>query len=813
MRSLHPLAFGLVAFASPALALAQASLPAEARQPAGSAEVEDVDTTVEELVVTASGRPRGAVIGDITPEVQFDAREIRALGVSTIEELLEVLAPQITSGRGRGGGAPVVLLNGQRISGFREIRGLPPEAIIRVDILPEEVALKYGYRADQRVVNIVLRERFRAVTAEVEGGAPTQGGRASSELDLSALRIRDGGRWNVEAEHERSSSILERERDISRPEDAVADERPYRTLSPDSEALSLNAVLNRVLFEDVSATMNLGFDQTETESLLGLFDGRSDGPAVQRESRTRSGQANVGLNGDVGADWRWTFTGGYGQTRTRTLTDREGFLYAARDEASSTEHTLNAALVLNGSPLELPAGELGTTFRLGADSQRFDSRSSTQFGVSEAELSRDRVSAQGNVDAPLTRRRDGAPAGVGDVTLNVNAEVEQYSDFGLLRVLGGGVNWSPVEPLDLIASITDEDGAPTVQQLGDPVTTTPGALVFDFSTGRTVEVLRVDGGNPDLIADNRRVLKLGLTLKPWEERDLALTANWIRTRINDPISSFPSLTPEIEAAFPERFERNAAGDLIRIDARPVNYARSDTEELRWGFNYSRRLGPAGPGERGPAPGPPPGGPPPGAGPGRGFGGPGGRFGGGRPGEGRLQLAMYHTWNLRNEILIRDGVPPLDLLNGSATGSRGGEPEHELELQAGLFKGGLGARLEANWRSGTFIRGDESGRPDAVGDLRFSDQTTVDLRLFADFGQRRSLVQRYPWLRGSRLSLSVDNVFDERLDVRDASGVTPRGYEADLLDPEGRTFRISFRKLFLPPGLRADQQRRGERSGG
>ena len=62
------------------------------------------------------------------------------------------------------------MLNGQRISGFRELRDIPTEAIERPN-LSEEVALKYGYRADQSVVNFVLRERFRS-TCRAEGAAP-----------------------------------------------------------------------------------------------------------------------------------------------------------------------------------------------------------------------------------------------------------------------------------------------------------------------------------------------------------------------------------------------------------------------------------------------------------------------------------------------------------------------------------------------------------------------------------------------------------------------------------------------------------------
>ena len=83
----------------------------------------------------------------------------------------------------------MLLLNGQRISGFRELRDIPTEAISRVEILPEEVALKYGYRADQKVVNIVLRPRFRSTAVQVGAKAATEGGYAGASGDVTRLMI------------------------------------------------------------------------------------------------------------------------------------------------------------------------------------------------------------------------------------------------------------------------------------------------------------------------------------------------------------------------------------------------------------------------------------------------------------------------------------------------------------------------------------------------------------------------------------------------------------------------------------------------
>ena len=84
-----------------------------------------------------------------------------------------------------------------------------------------------------------------------------------------------------------------------------------------------------------------------------------------------------------------------------------------------------------------------------------------------------------------------------------------------------------------------------------------------------------------------------------------------------------------------------------------------------------------------------------------------------------------------------------------------------------------------------------------GGLRFSDLTTVDVRLFADLGARPE-ARRNPWMRGARISLAVDNLFDAQVNVRDPAGVVPINFQPDLLDPLGRTVRLSLRKVFLPP---------------
>ena len=162
-----------------------------------------------------------------------------------------------------------------------------------------------------------------------------------------------------------------------------------------------------------------------------------------------------------------------------------------------------------------------------------------------------------------------------------------------LAVLAVGLSavWCGGIPVRLLASVSRTDQAPSLEQLGAPVTATPGVRVFDLARGETAEVTRTTGGASGLDAGQRDMLKLGLTYKPFEKTDLRFQANYVATRTTDAVVEFPSASTQVEAAFPDRFVRDADGRLVRIDARPVNFARQTREELRWGVTYSRRLGP------------------------------------------------------------------------------------------------------------------------------------------------------------------------------------------------------------------------------
>jgi len=871
----------------PVLAQQQAMMEARAVPPAA----EEIET-----IIVTSARPRGSAKGDIIPETTFTSGDIQSFGVSSINELIGELTPQTDSGQGRGGESPVFLLSGQRISGFSEIRNIPTEAIQRVEILPEEVGLKYGYRPNQKVVNFVLQDRFNAFIGELDAALPTEGGQFSSEIESSYFSVADGRRLNVSLNYERSTALSENERAIlaqppRRPYDVlgnvgsatqdaeidpalsailgypatvvgvpssatsgrpslldfapgtvnVSDVGRYRTLLPATDALTLNTVLSSGVFGNVSASLNASIAYSESDSAqglgtaqLGLPSGSLYSPfgtdtriyrylpefgALGQRNRDVTGHLGLTLNGALDG-WQWTFTGNFDHANSRTSTDRGFDLSAVQAQLEALDPRLNpfaplafdqitgrlvdfarsnstvgdGELVLTGPLLSLPAGTATATITVGGTTQDFRSRSVRTGVVAIADLARDQAGGQISIDLPIASARRDVLSPLGELSVNFNLGHDQLSQIGGLQTLGAGFTWTPIAPLRVITSWIEEEGAPTVQQLGNPLITTTGIRVFDYVQGETVDITRIAGGNPVLIADKRRVLKFGARLKPFTNTDLTLIANYTNSSVRNPIMSFPTASAVMEAAFPSRFTRDAAGRLLQIDSRPINFEREGKEQMRWGINFSKQLQsprpttdrdvqrsgnsqPAGqdtpggvtqPGRRGMVRGRP--------------GGPGGGT--------RLQLALYHTIHFRDEILTYAGGPALDLLNGDVVGSAGGQSRHQLRVQAGLMRRGLGVRLSGNWQSATTVNAGVGGRS-----LQFSDLATLNLRLFANLGQQQNVVRKWSFLSGTRLSFSVTNLFNSRLRVTDTNGDTPVSYQPGYLDPLGRSVQLGIRKLF------------------
>jgi hypothetical protein len=845
--------------------------------------------TVSELVV--QGAPKvepGAAVGDIKPDLQLQPADVQAYGVSTITELLDELAPEIGSNSGRGGEGPAILVNGRRISGINEIRNLPTEAILRVDILPEEAALKYGFSPNQRVVNIVLKDHVDVELADLQGGASTEGGGASGQAEGGITRILGERRLNIDLKYNPQAALTEAQRGITAltigPSLDLAgnpvDQRPYRTLQPESQKVSLNAVLTQPIFAGISATINGTFEDTTTDARRGLpsvdLTDASGAPiarlapgfgALNQTADTWTGHLGFSLNRDV-SQWRLALTGNYDHADATNDNDTgldATALQAAiaagavnpagpypaglltrrpQDTSHSRSDTGNVQFVASGPVWTLPAGQVRTSLRIGATASDFSSESQRSGLIQSATFSQGGGNAQASIDVPLTSAKNKVLPMFGEVTANAHAGAQTVSGFGTLQTYGYGLHWQPVTGLSILVNRLHDEAAPSQQQTSAQLLLTPNTRIFDFATGQTVDVIQVSGGNPALTKDGRDRTSIRVTFQPFQDKQLIFRADYNQIHYKNPITTFPAASAAIEAAFPDRFIRDAEGELTEVDYRPVNFASQDVSTLKWGFDYSRPIGPASappprnqvfqalrragvagqlgrrpggpqpeagapppdgaaPGPPDAANGPPAGGPPlgavagggPGGGPGGGGGFGGGRGGGGRGGggaqDGRLRISLFHTIYLADRFLVRPGGPVIDFLDGASVNGAGGQTRHEVQAQINIAERGYGAELNADWKSGSTVK----GAAGSTGDLDFSGLTKVNGRVFADLNQRKTLIEQHPMLKGVRISFAVANIFDQRVKVRDALGVTPLNFQPAYLDPLGRTWKIELRKLF------------------
>jgi outer membrane receptor protein involved in Fe transport len=137
-----------------------------------------------------------------------------------MDELLRAIRPLTQSA---GGGQPIFLLNGQRTSGYQDISALPPEAIDKVEVLPEPAALKFGYPPTRRVLNFITKRNFQQIEAKATVGTTTRGGSNSANANFNITRLRNDGRFTLAVESRHTSSLLQSERHLLPDPDVLFD--------------------------------------------------------------------------------------------------------------------------------------------------------------------------------------------------------------------------------------------------------------------------------------------------------------------------------------------------------------------------------------------------------------------------------------------------------------------------------------------------------------------------------------------------------------------------------------------------------------
>ena len=785
-----------------AMVLACVAAPAGAQTGGGTSGAAPAAEEQDDVIVAAP-RPPGSAIGTAEPIAVLDQQALRSLGATSLTELLRRLKPLTT---GSGGGDPVVLVNGRRIGGFAQIQALPYEAIERSEILPEEDAARFGFPPTVRVLNLITKKHFRATVAQQTAGTTTEGGGASQQAELTASRIESERRATLQVSHYRRRPIRQDQRDIApdlvplRTDDrspAFADVASGRYLLPLTDTIKVDGTFAQPIGPKTDASLNLSMEATRNRRRNGLAPLIGDDPALPTDlptdlptylpgSALRQHDSALTLRGNgelhgAAGRWTWDATGGYERVRGAVVSGQavalvdDAVARALVTRGHSLTGTASAKLTASGPLVRLPAGEVLVT--TSADLSR--STSSGDVGVDAPlppslpvpALRRTTAGASVSAVLPIAAASEGVLSALGRLNANAMVGVSRVSAFGRLNSLNYGLNWQPAPVIEFSASVNLAQTAPAITSLTGAVVAVPNIPVFDYATGDSVTVAALYGGNPALPPEQRRIATVGVAVRPFPKRQVELRADYLDTRVTDLTVMPVSGTRAFEGAFPGRFLRDADGRLVQLDLRAASVAREDERRLRFTLNLWTELGapppapPLPPPEK-PDPAAPPAPPP-------------------KP-RPSIYIMGNTTFRLSDRLTLLPGQPALDLLDGATLDGNGGRARWEVDGNVGANYGPASIGVYGRLQGPTRVRGDLP-----AADLRFSGLGSLMLYGFLD---AEPIVSR-PWARKLSLQFTVDNLFNDRIDVRDRTGATPRRFQRGLIDPSGRSIRMGVRKLF------------------
>lgn len=837
---------------TPALAIVAAgmSFQGAAAQPAQSAAKARPQSDEADIVVV--GERRSAVT-DLAPVATLNSDTIGATGATSMDELLRVIKPL---GESADGEDPIFLLNGQRISGYQEIKDLPPEAIEKVEVLPEPAALKFGYPPTRRLLNFITKRSFRQVELRGAVGTTTDPGSTTANANVNLTRLHKDSRLTVALESRHTSSLLQSERHVAPDPDVLFDAignvtasdageidpalsraagevvtvapvptaendrsdlqayagganqprlfdlGPYRTLVPHNDAWKAQAVYADRLGGTLSGSIDLSAEQSTDQWLSGpaavtlsVPSGNPYSPfandvllnryltevaPLHRRETTTTLHAGGTLRG-VTAGRRWDLTGVYDRKLVGSTTE-EGIDVAAADAAIAAgadpfvpldpallstrltdygrllTQTLNSKLVVTNTPLSLPAGDVTVTGTVEAERLSADSvtRGANPFALS---LARTQAEAGMALNVPLSSRRNDFLAWIGDLSLNGSIGAKRVSGFGELTDRTLGLTWSPFAGVQLLIQDKSSGTAPAMDKLASPTIRVDNATLFDFVTGRTATVTMTRGGNPDLLAERKHVRSAGINLKPFHGKDIDVSATYEDTDTHNEIGDISAVTPQFEAVFPDRFVRDSSGRLSAVTFLPTNFYRERHKLLHMTISASGNIGPKPPENSD-----------------------GSGKGGARP---HFYAGAGPTIHFSDLLQLRAGAPVLDILRGD-TVKGWGMPRVTSYFYGGIGYLGNGISIDGWYQGPSRVRSDL-----AASDLYFSGIFKLNVGAFISV---HHFLRALTWTSHTQLRLDVSNVTDAHQHVHDGTGAMPYRFQPALLDPTGRTVKLTLRKL-------------------
>lgn len=834
------------------LALIIGATPSAFAQAADQNKLKTPDDEDDRQIVVIGNRTIIASLKDLEIEQTYDSDRAASYAVSTVGELLDRVTAE------NGDAAPSVLVNGQPVSDIGDVSDFPVEAISRIEALPKGAASRIGGTAGQRAYNIVLKPSVKTITATASVQSATEGAWRNYKGEALFTYIKGQDRLNLTLRAADSDYVFDADRNVNPfaefiPYSAAGNLIPqsgteidpalsifagqlvgtvalpggnirptladllsganrvnpsnlsrFRTLRGASQPYEANIAGSKKLAAWLTLSFNGRLNWNQTVSQSGLPAARFLVPVsnaftplsrsailalndpsrpLQNVSDTTNGSISATLNANFGP-WRVTVTGRHDE-RNRTYANERvsNSLITVGAATNPFDGTLAAQIPITlrttrsrtkasqitedieGPLFDLPAGAVRLRAGIGMLWSRLDGNDS--IGGTARKFRRKELTTKAGITVPLTTAADLSQflPRVGETELSLDVARVDLGNFGKLDRYSVAVNWRPIKWLIFTASQVEDGRAIAPELLAAPSVVTDNVLFFDPVTNKTVNVTTIIGGAANLLNETQHTKSIAMTANPWAKYNLQLNATYAVSELRNQFGALPPPSTAVVTAFPERFQRDGAGTLFLVDNRTVNFARQNNRELRTsiGFviplandeltNVSKESSPA---RRGPRP--------------------------------ILQVNASHTVLLESKTIIRDGLASVNLLDGGAIGIGGGRSRNVSDGSLAITQGGTGVRLNAVRRGVNYLRTGTAAAPDL---LTFKPITKFDLRAFTDVG---ALLPKSKLTRGTRLTVTIENLNNSRQRVTDAAGRVPISFQPAYLDPIGRTVMFELRKV-------------------
>lgn len=401
---------------------------------------------------------------------------------------------------------------------------------------------------------------------------------------------------------------------------------------------------------------------------------------------------------------------------------------------------------VSGELFALPAGPieavLGAEWREeGMDSSLSSFRGSREVSATFAEM---RV--------PLIEQDQRFPLAE-DLSLSIAARYDNYSDAGSTFNPQFGVNWTATDGVFLHASWSQSFRAPSLFELYFARTTSPSTIADPRRGNESYVTNLTFGGSPTLDPTTAESYTLGTVLTPFGPDAIRFSASYWHIAMEDRVFAYTgSVLLANESLFPDRILRAAPspadiaagrpGQVIQLDTSRVNFGPLITSGVDLGLVTTFDI-----------------------------------F------DGQMTPSLTATWVESYDSQDLPGVPSVDRVG--VVSRLGTIPRWRAVSTLQWTSGGLSLSGTARYVSGL----DDINSSGLVNGRRIASQTIIDAQTSLTFDKFAAAPQ---WLDGVRLSLGVQNLFDEE---PEGSAADVTGYDRGQGDIRGRFGYVNLSKAF------------------